>query len=435
MGRNAIVVDTNVLVHDPNAVDVLREDQNILFIPLRVILELDKLKSKPDIGFDAREVSAKIESLREEKDSSLKVVLKPTFGKPLNQLDRNNPDHIIIASAREVLTKHTKNDFDKFKFISRDRTVRILARELLGKQLSVENYIKDQIEMPLEKSLKEINVRGEDIVDGKFSLDAVNEEIQINDGIICFSDYPNGRWSESFAAIRKEEFYEIIDPDISAFGIKPKSLNGDGKNWRQAIALKQLLDPSIKLVFLQGGAGTGKTLLAIASAFEQRSLYRQIVITRPMIHLEDEDRMGFLPGNEKEKMSPWIRPVVQAIRFLKEVNGNDEAIKKWEENGKITYEALDYIRGMNYYRKFLIIDEAQNLTPHQVKTIITRAGKGTKIVFTGDLGQIDRRRRLDEKSSGLTYAMDCLKGSPLVASTNFKETVRSDLAKLAEELL
>lgn len=157
-----------------------------------------------------------------------------------------------------------------------------------------------------------------------------------------------------------------------------------------------------------------------------------------MVHLEDEDRMGFLPGGTMEKMSPWLTPIHQALNFLKEnpeTRDHKSVIENVEGTHKIDFLPLDYIRGMTFSRCRLIIDDAQNLTPHQIKTIITRAGMGTKVVFTGDVGQIDRRRRLDERSSGLAYAMNRMRNRSLVGVTTFKETVRSPLAKLAEEEL
>ena len=200
--------------------------------------------------------------------------------------------------------------------------------------------------------------------------------------------------------------------------------------------MAQLMDPDIKLVFLQGSTGSGKTLLALASALEQRRDYRQILITRPMVHLEDEDRIGFLPGPLQEKMSPWLRPIWRALNQLTENNQESKKlIEKLRESGKIDIEPLDFIRGMTFVKDFLIVDEAQNLTPHQVKTIITRSGMFSKLVFTGDTRQIDCRRRLDEKSNGLTYASNRLNNSPLVANSHFKYTVRSELADLAEKLL
>ena len=192
----------------------------------------------------------------------------------------------------------------------------------------------------------------------------------------------------------------------------------------------------IQVVFLQGGAGTGKTLMALAGALEQRKKYTKIVIARPMVHLEDRDEIGFLPGGLEEKMAPWTEPILQAFAFLGGMRPeNRDLITRLQENKKIIIKPLDYIRGETYHKSFMVIDEAQNLTPHQVKTIITRAGSNTKMVFTGDLGQIDRNRRLDRKTSGLAYAMSKMSNQRVVGIVNFKDTVRSPLASLAEELL
>ncbi len=208
------------------------------------------------------------------------------------------------------------------------------------------------------------------------------------------------------------------------------------RNWSQYVALAQILDPEINLVFLQGGAGTGKTLIALAGALEQRRKYTNIVIARPMVHLEDRDEIGFLPGGLEQKMAPWTEPILQAFSFLGDLKAeNGELITRLQENKKIIMKPLDYIRGETYHKSFMVIDEAQNLTPHQVKTIITRAGSNTKMVFTGDLGQIDRNRRLDRKTSGLAYAMSKMANQRVVGMVNFKDTVRSPLASLAEELL
>lgn len=431
----AIVVDTNVLVHDPSCIEALRENGNILVIPWVVTLELDRLKEKPDIGLDAREATVKIEEIRKHGDDSLIILRNPSF-KNLGDLDKKVPDHQIIATAKTLMQKGI---FENVRLISRDRTVRILAREL---GLQAEDYSRDQVAMP-QYCLKELNVPANRIslTLSTFQCKLKEEEkIGENEGVVCFSDFdPNStikrEWGKSFAAVRKGERFQIVSPDINALGLKPFSLNGNGENWYQHIALFQLLDQATELVFLQGGAGSGKTLLALASAIEQRKLYRQIIVTRPMIHLEDEDRMGFLPGDEHQKMSPWLRPIMQALNFLKNLEGrnNKDLIAKLLEEKKIDFESLDYVRGMTYYKTFMIVDEAQNLTPHQVKTIITRAGLNTKLVFTGDLGQIDRRRRLDVKSSGLAHAIARLGNHPRVGVTTFKETVRSPLASLAEE--
>jgi len=427
----AYVVDTNVLVHDPNSIDILREGGNTLIIPWVVTLELDRLKERPDIGLDAREAIDRIEKIRKDGDDSLLILRHPSF-RDLKDLDRKLADHQVIATAK---TLHREKKFSQVKIVSRDHTVRILAREL---SLVAEDYLTNQVAVQ-KYSLKELNVPSDCIDQSSRSFPYLKEEFEEigeNEGVVCFSEEkPGNGWRKCFAAIRKGDVFKIISNDIQASGLKPFSLNGDGPNWYQHVALEQLLDPTIELVFLQGGTGSGKTLLALASAIEQKKRYRQIIVTRPMVPLEDEDRMGFLPGNEQEKMSPWLRPVMQALEFLKNVDDGrrKHEIAKLVEEKKIDFESLDYIRGMTYYKNFLIVDEAQNLTPHQIKTIITRAGMHTKLVFTGDLGQIDRRRRLDEKSSGLAYSVAKMSNHPSVSVTTFKETVRSPLAGLAEE--
>ena len=450
--ETAFVVDTNVLVHDPQAIHTLREGGKILVIPWVVLLELDQLKGRPDIGLDAREARRIIEKARIDGDDSLRIFRHPSF-RTLSDLDKKIPDHQIVATAKDLMQK---KEFKDVRLISRDSMVRILAREV---GVKAEDYRRDQV-IKREGSLKKIDVSFADVDGSTLSFPFVNdvmEDIQENEGVVCYSDFDfkpePGEWKESFAAIRKGDRFRIILPGISAFGLKPYSLNGNGVNWHQHLALAQLLDPEIKLVFLQGGTGSGKTLLAMASAVEQRKMYQRIVVTRPMVPLEDEDRMGFLPGDEKQKMSPWLRPIMQAIRLLKKSDadkltetsakkrnkGNDSdseensLIMKLLKEGKIAFESLDYVRGMTYPKTFLVVDESQNLTPHKFKTIITRGGIDTKIVFTGDLGQIDRSRRLDITSSGLAYAVSKMSKHPSVGVTTFKDTVRSPLASLAEE--
>lgn len=425
----AFVVDTNVLVHDPNSIDKLREGGNTLFIPWVVTLELDRLKEKPDIGWDAREAIKRIEQIRKSKDDSLQVFQHPSF-KDLRNLDKKVADHQIIATAK---TLQRENRFGRVEIVSRDHTVRILSREL---GLEAEDYLTNQVTVQ-KRCMQELNVPARQIDHDRFSYQPYQEkfpDIEENEGAVCFSD-DTGEWRKSIVAIRKGDNFRIIRRDITAAGVVPYSLNDSGPNWDQYLALEQLLDPEINLVFLKGGSGSGKTLLALASAIEQRSRYRQIIVTRPMIPLEDENRMGFLPGDEKDKMSPWLRPVIQAFDFLKNINGGDNKsiIADLIEKKKIDFESLDYIRGMTYYKNLLIVDEAQNLTPHQVKTIITRAGMHTKLIFTGDLGQIDRRKMLDERSNGLAYAIAKMSNHPYVGVTTFKDTVRSPLACLAEE--
>lgn len=435
---NAIVLDTNVLVHDPNAIQYFMKD-NKVFLPTTVIVELDNLKNKIDIGQDASSAIRQIEQIELDKKSPLTITKTPSF-KDLDHLDSNINDHKIIATAYE-LHKNNNKKFKKVKMVSKDIVVRILTRDL---GLMAEDYFKDQTDVDgLQKGLPRINVSSALINDDLTFPCPKDCEVVQNGGVVCVSDWDgigeeaqsNCEYGENFAAIRKDNVFKIIPADIEVFGIRPIAINGDGPNWEQYVAIYQLLDPSIKLVFLHGSTGSGKTLLALAAALEQRKKFRQILITRPLIHLEDEDRLGFLPGDLDSKLSPSMRPIWRVLNHLGSTHEKMNLINVLKESHKIDAEPLDFIRGLTFIKDILVVDEAQNLTPHQVKTIITRSGQKAKIIFTGDLQQIDRKRKLDKRSSGLTYAITRLKGQSIVANSYFSRTVRSELADLGDKLL
>jgi PhoH-like ATPase len=446
-GKKTIVLDTSVLVHDPESLDILPGEDNILAVPWIVLEELDQLKNKPNVGWDAREVIRRIEELARTDTSCFKIEPKPSNKHFKNDLQKDKADHQIIATARAL--QANPNSKTEVLLMSRDTIVRVLAREL---GIRAEDYPYNQVNAVFHSSLKRVNVPTDILsqIGDRFNYGCEDlERMQQNEGVVCWSKN-GGDWEESFAALFKADHFKIIPSDIQALGLKPFTLdsNSNGaakdksrskdsrKNWSQYVALAQVLDPEINLVFLQGGAGTGKTLIALAGALEQRKKYTNIVIARPMVHLEDRDEIGFLPGGLEEKMAPWTEPILQAFSFLGSVRReNGDLIARLQENKKIIIKPLDYIRGATYHKSFIVIDEAQNLTPHQVKTIITRAGSNTKMVFTGDLGQIDRNRRLDAKTSGLAYAMNKMANQNMVGIVNFKDTVRSSLASLAEELL
>jgi PhoH-like ATPase len=214
------------------------------------------------------------------------------------------------------------------------------------------------------------------------------------------------------------------------YGIKPK-------NAEQAFAFNALLNPNVKLVALQGVAGTGKTLIALASALEQIKAYHQVILARPIVPLSNKD-IGFLPGDANDKIGPYMEPLWDNLKFIKSQFGENEkkyrAIIELEEAGKIVITPLAFIRGRSLSNIMFIIDEAQNLTPHEIKTIITRAGENTKIIFTGDVHQIDTPY-LDENSNGLAYLIDRLKGQELFAHIKLEKGERSELANLANDLL
>jgi PhoH-like ATPase len=217
---------------------------------------------------------------------------------------------------------------------------------------------------------------------------------------------------------------------MSAFGIKP--LNAE-----QVFALHALLNPEIKLVTIQGVAGTGKTLLALAGALEQKKDFRQIYLARPIVPLSNKD-IGYLPGDIKSKLNPYMEPLWDNLKYIQsQFPENDKSYKKVQElveQEKLLITPLAYIRGRSLSNIFFIVDEAQNLTPHEVKTIITRAGEGTKIVFTGDIFQIDTPY-LDAQSNGLSYLIEKVKNHKLYAHITLEKGERSELANLANELL
>ncbi|MBF0377638.1 MAG: PhoH family protein [Desulfamplus sp.] len=464
--NKAKVIDTSTLVHDPSCLEHLINNKILACIPWIVLEELDGLKKRPDVGFDAREAIRSLEALRRNKSPYLKIV-KETDWTGIEFLEHRTNDHKIIASANAI-----KKQFDNVEIISKDSMMRIKVRELGFK---AEDYYKDQAINGSFKDHPRIEVKNDEIDKENFTFQYNSQkhgEIAINQGVICISDWkgdfkrPNETCdpNEQFVAVRVDNRFKIVPNNIQAFGIRPYGGTVNGKhdslvngkhdhdvdynpnsthnpqhqpqNWSQTLALFQLTRPDLSLIFLEGGAGTGKTLFALAASLEKRRDFRQILITRPMVHLEDIDNMGFLPGNIKEKMDPWLRPIWQNLSVLKELsNDNLQLIDKMLLEKKIDIEPLDYIRGTTFWKSILIIDEAQNLTPHQMKTIITRAGMGTKIIFTGDLDQIDRKRRLDKLSSGLAYAISKLSGQSLVASVKFQTSVRSELAKLGVEML
>lgn len=441
--KKAKVVDTSALVHDPECLKYLMKKGVVACVPWTVLEELDGLKARPDVGLDAREAIKNIEELRQDNYPHLEIVRTVNW-ESINFLEEQNNDHRIIAAANAL-----KSNYQRIEIVSKDSMMRIKAREL---GFIAEDYYRDQAENDADTRMPRIEIEPEDIDMRAMTFPYIPEkhgDIPVNGGVVCISSWP-GRFKhpeektakgEHFTATLANGHFSIIPNNLNAFGIKPytrPNITSDElvSNWPQTVALHHLMNPAIALVFLEGGAGTGKTLLALASALQQKSEFRQILVSRPMVHLEDKDNMGFLPGDVKDKMEPWLRPIWQNLSILKDLNNENKLkIEKLIESKKIDIEPLDYIRGTTFWKCLIIIDEAQNLTPHQVKTIITRSGEGTKVVFTGDLDQIDRKRRLDKHSSGLAYASSRLLGQKIVATVKFQESVRSELAKVGVELL
>ncbi len=462
---NAVFFDTNALIYNPQSIKVIIEGGNTVIIPSQVIFELDNLKNNFGIGFDVREAIRMIKYYRAQKNKKIRIHVGVKFTGRLKNLQKSHPDYIILGQVNSFCANNKKR-YAHIKFITHDTLLRVLAEDVLT-GVMVEEYKRDKTkENELRTPVQRINILTEEIKDQggiKILPLGTHKErmaIPLNSGVIC-----NYKGNDHCVAIRKEKYFEIIPEGISAYNIGPYDINGDDEktnfqnkdNWAQAIAFKQLLDPTINCVFLQGKTGSGKTLIALAAALEQRQNYKQIIVTRLAVPLANNDTMGFLPGDVKAKMDPWLKPIWINLEFLgehepksyKQTTTKKPKKQQTEESeekkpltkvqdmlnkDKIALESLDYIRGQSIPKRFIIVDEAQNLTPHQIKTIITRVGKGTKIVFTGDLGQIDIKN-LDLTSSGLSYAMTRMVGQKIIAVTSLPDVVRSELAGLAEDLL
>lgn len=442
---NIIVVDTNVLIQDPvSALSEFLKSGNLVVIPWWVFMEIDHLK-KSSVSHEARTVIKKIESLMSAR-ANIVIELNEYYAQ-CSQLDKSIPDHRIIATLRYVAKNMRRPNsqyygYNKLKFISNDEGMRIMANIIMSKavNLSIDSYQKDQTKLSKDDLiLKTLNVPYLELKQSEsnrlsFSLPKSLKLLE-NSGVIVYAD-KDSSWQPIGVAVRKQKQMVVLNNQIKASGITPRS-NGHA-NWEQIMAFNFLLDPSISCVFLQGGAGTGKTLLALASAMElcKRNLYTGIVISTPPIPLDKESDLGFLPGNIYDKFTPWILPIFQNIALITNnpIYLSPNATLSDLAKINISIAPPGYMRGQTLSKVIFIIDEAQNLTAHQIKTIITRAGEGVKLIFTGDLTQIDRAG-LTASSSGLAYAIRRMKGNPMVGIVNLSAVVRSPLVEYANKVL
>ena len=444
--KKIFILDTNVLIHDPEA--MFSFDDNDVYLPIYVIEEIDKLKEYNDrVGKSARETSRNIEKLRkEEKNSNLSLLegLKNSTGGTFrivlgendsvnipDSLNKNLTDNKIIGQALRIKNENKKR---KVILVSKDMNVRIKAN-VLG--METVDYVKDQIDInQLYEGWKEIEISND--------LFSLVEKAPIINWNLVLKEEPKAneliRFKNSNKEIltiykkEREKLEKQVFADTKVWGVF-------ARNTEQKQAMELLMDERIKLVTLVGKAGTGKTLLAIATALEQvveRKLYKKIFIARPVVPMGND--IGFLPGTEKEKMQPWMLPIYDNIEFLASNKGQtslneaEKVVVGLESLGLLKVEPLTYIRGRSIPQGFIIIDEAQNLTPHEVKTIITRVGKDTKIVFTGDPDQIDNPY-LDANSNGLAYIAERMKNEILVGHIRLVKGERSEISELASRLL
>ncbi len=432
------VLDTNVLLHDPHS--LLNFRTNNVLIPIEVIEEIDRFKREStELGQNARSVSRLLDGLRGKGSLSDGVPLENggrlriVFQKPAKSasqviLGENTVDNRIVATALSILKATPKLPTI---LVSKDINLRIKA-DALG--LQAEDYETDRVLIKdLYTGMADIAVSAE-----KLAAFRANGELEINGGTQYFpNEYCtlSEETNPKRTALTKvdasgKKFVPIIDSREGVWGIKPR-------NREQHFAFDALLDDRVKLVTLMGKAGTGKTLMAMAAGLKKTVLdreFRRLVVARPTISMGKE--LGFLPGSLDEKLAPWMQPIHDALEMLSDLNMGHEHRRSNDlmRSGSIVVEALSYIRGRSIAHQFMVIDEAQNLTPLEVKTIITRVGHGTKIIFTGDPYQIDNPY-VDSSSNGFNYIISKFRGEPVAAHIELQKGERSELAELAANLL
>ncbi|WP_423148281.1 PhoH family protein [Rubrolithibacter danxiaensis] len=437
--RKIFVLDTSVILYNHDA--FLNFQEHDVAIPIQVLEELDNLKNGNETrNFEARSFIRLIENISQNhrlnnwiplhgnRLGSFKVIMDHKSGTydAEKVFGEGKFDHRILNAALSLQKEHPDK---KVILVSKDICLRLKAKALnlpaedyeTGKVKNVEELYSGTTTVNVsEKILQQVSEKGMSALKGiKINVPSSNQFILLQ-----------GKEKSEivFYSLRNKSYEKV--PQKAVFNIYPK-------NPEQACAIHALLNPEIKLVTLQGNAGTGKTLLALASALEQRKNYRQIFITRPIVPLSNKE-IGFLPGDVKSKVDPYMAPVWDNLKFIREQFNDDTKIQakidELVETEKIAIAPLAFIRGRTLTKIFFIVDEAQNLTPHEVKTIISRAGEHTKIVFTGDIYQIDTPY-LDSESNGLSYLIDKAKNHPLYAHVTLQKGERSELANLATELL
>lgn len=437
--QKIFVLDTSVLLHDHEA--IVNFKTNDVAIPITVLEELDKFKIGNDTkNFSAREVIRFIDKLSSNGSLQEWISLGKTMGK-FRVILENNPrevnaeyvysvgknDHKIINAA--LFLKETEKK-KEVVLVTKDINLRIKAKAL---GIAAEDYETGKVDNTHINESSAYTIEGVDaeIIRHIFTAGKVDEN-----GILGEKKMTNGYYILKNGKSSSLTVYNHITDEI--LRIEKEYIYGiKAKNAEQAFAFNALMNPAIKLVALQGVAGTGKTLLALAAALEQSKAFHQIILARPIVPLSNKD-IGFLPGDANDKIGPYMEPLWDNLKFIKSQFGENEkkykSILEMEQAGKIIITPLAYIRGRSLSNIMFIIDEAQNLTPHEVKTIITRAGENTKIIFTGDVHQIDTPY-LDENSNGLAYLIDRLKGQELFTHVKLEKGERSELANLANELL
>lgn len=433
------VLDTSVIIYDHNAMSQFGEHD--VAIPITVLEELDNFKKGNDVkNFSARQFIRMMDEMaagrtlqqwipiKGAEHGSFKVIMNGQGAVDADKVfGERKADHKILNAALGLKKEHPKK---KVTLVSKDINLRLKALSL---DLNAEDFETGKIK-DLEGIYKG-NTTQEGITapvinkfyeNGHCSLDHLGIDEAFDNHYYILK---NGKKSALGYYNPSTQMIDRLEKK-TAFGIRP--LNAE-----QVFALHALMDPEIKLITLQGVAGTGKTLIALAGALAQKREFRQIFLARPIVPLSNKD-IGYLPGDIKSKINPYMEPLWDNLKFIQSQfseNGKEhKQIQQMVDSEKLMITPLAYIRGRSLSNIFFIVDEAQNLTPHEVKTIITRAGEGTKIVFTGDIFQIDTPY-LDSESNGMSYLIEKLKGNRLYAHITLEKGERSELANLANELL
>ena len=436
--KKIYVLDTSVYLTNADAIYAFKNHD--IYVPLKVFEEIDKHKKRQDlVGAQARKIIRIWDELRSKGSLKEGVEIRPGLGTvrsvSASDIDRDDlpqdldikiPDHLIIATARTVARESER----KVILVSRDINMRVIA-DAIG--LPCEDFQNQQIVDDSDNiytGFTEILV-DDDIVDQFYE----KEDVYLNDINLKTNEYVMliSNTNEKKTALGKHinehtPLRRLYNDKKGVWGIKPR-------NKEQSFLIDALMDPSIEIVTAIGKAGSGKTLCAIAAGLEQTldersSTYTRIIVSRPVQPLGKD--IGFLPGTMEEKMSPWLMPIQDNLQTLM---GNDKVtLDMYIQQGTIEIEAITYIRGRSIGKAFIIIDEAQNLTTHELKTIITRVGEGTKIVLTGDVEQIDNVY-IDATTNGLTHAVEKFKDFELAAHVTLLKGERSRVATFAAENL
>jgi PhoH-like ATPase len=431
------VLDTNVLVHNPQSVFLFKE--NLVVIPLVVVEELDNLKKYQDErGRAARQCSRILDELREKGsltkgvalDNGGRLRVETALNGPLPEgLELGKADNSILRVALGL-----KKSGEDVRFVSKDINARIKAdalgvdaEDFENAKVDIDQLYQGWIEVELGKELIDQFYKDKQLA-GAAKL--LGQELFPNQFVLMRSaDNPNqsalGRVSEEGVLL------PLAHGERDAWGVR-------ALNVEQKFALDLLLSDEIELVTLVGTAGTGKTLLAMAAGLQrcvEDKRYKKVLISRPVIPLGKD--IGYLPGTKDEKLRHWMQPIFDNLEYLTHNDDEEDDSSQIDyllETNKLEMEAVTYIRGRSLPRQFVVVDEAQNLTPHEIKTIVSRAGEGTKVVITGDPYQIDNPY-LDSESNGLTYLVEKFKGQPRFGHVTMTRSERSQLAALAAKLL